>query len=435
MYRNQRTAPNLTVLLLTGVLGTAVALAAPPINGLPVPFYSFDRQSPTVLGGFFDARDVLRFDFPQPAVALPGTLLGLVQPTDELDALSSSSPELLDPLARFVLLFSVDRQTIGVTPPEPSLVAANVPYNVLDQAARGHAAGDQYASLTSFLREGGTEGGPIEEAPNNTLVLNNYDEGGRSFSAEPQRSAGQSSSAREGMEQDNVDAFARLPRHPSTNQLVKIYYSASSDSPSLLFLPFVGAPSGANIYFSANPTAGSQPQLYAPFFALGLQPADDVDALLVVDQNENGVFDGLDTVIFSLTPESPSALTIPGTTSICPGADVLIARPDWPPLVLAPAPQLGLGAPGDNIDALDYTLCNTPITCATIYGIRNKLGDMNCDGSVNFKDIDPFVSALGGPMVYNAAHPFCLWTNADANLDGNVTFRDIDPFVALLGTE
>lgn len=59
-------------------------------------------------------------------------------------------------------------------------------------------------------------------------------------------------------------------------------------------------------------------------------------------------------------------------------------------------------------------------------------GDTNCDGVVNFKDIDPFVAALGGPA--NWPDPDCPWLNADTNGDGNVTFKDIDPFVALLGS-
>jgi hypothetical protein len=62
-------------------------------------------------------------------------------------------------------------------------------------------------------------------------------------------------------------------------------------------------------------------------------------------------------------------------------------------------------------------------------------GDLNCDGVVNFDDIDPFVTALGcqggDPNCWDAA---CPWLNGDCNGDGNVTFDDIDPFVALIGT-
>ncbi len=61
-------------------------------------------------------------------------------------------------------------------------------------------------------------------------------------------------------------------------------------------------------------------------------------------------------------------------------------------------------------------------------------GDMNCDGSVTFADIDLFVQALAGESAWNQNQPGCPWLNADCNGDENVTFADIDPFVALIGT-
>ncbi len=60
-------------------------------------------------------------------------------------------------------------------------------------------------------------------------------------------------------------------------------------------------------------------------------------------------------------------------------------------------------------------------------------GDMDCDGDVDFDDIDPFVLALGGQAVYEDAYPDCIWLNADANGDDSVDFDDIDAFVALIG--
>jgi hypothetical protein len=59
-------------------------------------------------------------------------------------------------------------------------------------------------------------------------------------------------------------------------------------------------------------------------------------------------------------------------------------------------------------------------------------GDLNCDGSVTFSDIDPFVDALAGESGW--AHAPCPWLRADCNGDGAVTFADIDPFVVLIGT-
>lgn len=61
------------------------------------------------------------------------------------------------------------------------------------------------------------------------------------------------------------------------------------------------------------------------------------------------------------------------------------------------------------------------------------LGDLNCDGGVDFDDIDAFVLALGGQAGYYSRYPACRWLNADCNQDGDVDFDDVDPFVALLG--
>jgi hypothetical protein len=52
-------------------------------------------------------------------------------------------------------------------------------------------------------------------------------------------------------------------------------------------------------------------------------------------------------------------------------------------------------------------------------------GDANCDGVVNFGDINPFVAILTGGTP-------CRFDNADVNADGFVNFGDINPFVAVL---
>ena len=60
------------------------------------------------------------------------------------------------------------------------------------------------------------------------------------------------------------------------------------------------------------------------------------------------------------------------------------------------------------------------------------LGDMNCDGTVNFFDIDGFVLAVTDEPGYGAAYPDCDLMNADCNQDGSVDFFDIDCFVSLI---
>lgn len=62
-------------------------------------------------------------------------------------------------------------------------------------------------------------------------------------------------------------------------------------------------------------------------------------------------------------------------------------------------------------------------------------GDLNCDGVVDFFDIDPLVAALYGPDAYAMQFPTCQWLQGDCDQDGDVDFFDIDPFVALLGSQ
>jgi hypothetical protein len=50
---------------------------------------------------------------------------------------------------------------------------------------------------------------------------------------------------------------------------------------------------------------------------------------------------------------------------------------------------------------------------------------------VSVADINPFVLALSDPAGYQVEYPGCI-SNGDVNADGQVNFRDINPFVALL---
>jgi hypothetical protein len=59
-------------------------------------------------------------------------------------------------------------------------------------------------------------------------------------------------------------------------------------------------------------------------------------------------------------------------------------------------------------------------------------GDVNCDGSVDFNDIDPFVTALISRDDYESQYPDCDYSLADINQDGSVDFNDIDGFVECL---
>jgi len=65
-------------------------------------------------------------------------------------------------------------------------------------------------------------------------------------------------------------------------------------------------------------------------------------------------------------------------------------------------------------------------------------GDGNCDGTINWRDIDYLVAAqndneTGWQGLFPAA-PGCTFANLDCNLDGHVNWRDIDPFIAVMNT-
>ena len=82
-----------------------------------------------------------------------------------------------------------------------------------------------------------------------------------------------------------------------------------------------------------------------------------------------------------------------------------------------------LDADGD-LDANEYV--------AFPLGSTYAIGDLNCDGQVDYFDIDPFVLAVTNPSAYDLAYPDCDRSLADCNDDGTVNNFDIDPFVDLL---
>ncbi len=64
------------------------------------------------------------------------------------------------------------------------------------------------------------------------------------------------------------------------------------------------------------------------------------------------------------------------------------------------------------------------------------VGDLNCDGSIDFGDINPFVLYLSNFSAWQAEFPGCTALNGDIDCDGTygqASFVDINPFVALMG--
>ncbi len=65
-----------------------------------------------------------------------------------------------------------------------------------------------------------------------------------------------------------------------------------------------------------------------------------------------------------------------------------------------------------------------------LFAKRLQLGDLNCDGSVDALDIEPFVNVMFDPESYTAAK--CDPTLADLNGAGRVDALDIEPFLDAL---
>ncbi|MBP7746390.1 MAG: lamin tail domain-containing protein [Phycisphaerae bacterium] len=77
----------------------------------------------------------------------------------------------------------------------------------------------------------------------------------------------------------------------------------------------------------------------------------------------------------------------------------------------------------------------SPGTFVIDYCGQLLLGDMNCDGEVSFRDINPFVLYLTNFTMWSATYTGCPPQIGDINSDGiygEGSFGDINPFVALL---
>jgi hypothetical protein len=81
------------------------------------------------------------------------------------------------------------------------------------------------------------------------------------------------------------------------------------------------------------------------------------------------------------------------------------------------------------------SLCppETMATLTVVFTGASVPGDLNCDGTVGFGDINPFVLFLSDFAAWQTAYPACPPQNGDINGDGIYPdFGDINPFVALL---
>jgi hypothetical protein len=275
---------------LCSIFAAALALGAGPARAELA--YSIDGASPSFPAvSNSDLVDRPAGGGGPPAVTLPAAALGLAGgAADELDALTFGGPVL------GALYFSVDRLAVGIPGAAP---------DVASEAAVLQAAGDLYVSNGggNALFRNQALLGALPPIPPGAVALPPIDS------------------------VDAVDVGALAGAQPA-------FFSLT----------------GANIFgFSGADLLVPGPAVAIAAAALGLVPADDIDALHVDTVTTGDVY-------FSLAPGSPSLLAVsPGCPAPpCSPADVFVVPGGAPPFVLfAPAAALGLLG-GDDVDAFGF---------------------------------------------------------------------------------
>ncbi|VAX41529.1 hypothetical protein MNBD_PLANCTO03-979, partial [hydrothermal vent metagenome] len=185
----------------------------------------------------------------------------------------------------------------------------------------------------------------------------------------------------------------------------RTYFTISADSPSHEFLP--GPDSGATIFFDQDFQTPDTESLFAGPAQLGLKFLDEIDGLIVLDDDLNGIYNGSDTVYVSLAPGSPTLDIL----NASPG-DVLVIE-SGTVAVFAPSLVFGL-RPADNMNALDMVPLINGSAEDTINMMVDCPADFNDDGGFNSHDVLAFFNA------WNDEDP-----RADFNGDGAFTTLDV----------
>ncbi|MEW6251085.1 MAG: hypothetical protein AB1716_10590, partial [Planctomycetota bacterium] len=167
------------------------------------------------------------------------------------------------------------------------------------------------------------------------------------------------------------------------------------------------------------------------YFALDYNAADS----LLYGYTEYGSPTGLHSINVDTGVITPVAASIPAGNSAARGMAcgynkvyaVSVYGGQYPMYVY----DLAQG-PGGTWQPMTHPFPESNSTSGAAWIPGPKPGDLNCDGRINFDDINPFVLALSDPQGYAAAFPDCTIRNGDTNLDGRVNFDDINPFVRLL---
>jgi hypothetical protein len=94
--------------------------------------------------------------------------------------------------------------------------------------------------------------------------------------------------------------------------------------------------------------------------------------------------------------------------------------------------QFDAGSPAAPLSGGGYSLVGGFWAVAASAPCPGQRGDADCDGVINFFDIDPFVAALFDPVAYAAMYCGGALCTVDVDCSGSVNFFDIDPFLTCL---
>ena len=155
----------------------------------------------------------------------------------------------------------------------------------------------------------------------------------------------------------NIDALDM--RAPQSTDI--IYWSVSRATAENIAPYALAIVSGADLFkgsWGAGYSLKNPPQRYATANELGLTATDDVDALVVIESEGDGVFDPqVDKVYYSLVPGSTS-LVLANVVPFMGASEsdvFVVGGGSVNPSLVYSAAQLGI-LPGDNLDALDLAV-------------------------------------------------------------------------------
>jgi len=273
--------------------------------------------------------------------------MGADAANDETDSISGDADD-----TEVTLCFSVDPFSDGSALPRIPTI------NVQNQAMRRQAAGDAFIGTEAWDVDTGRIPGASLGFFNNVLVTNQ----GRGW-VDPV-GFGLLPDVRPmdfvppGTPLDNVNGLAELKSFGGGGGPIELFFTLRNGSDSLNTLPGANGmlDRGADIFYDNDIGNSGNEQLFASASDIGLNAGDDIDALIVMDRNDDRMFDAGDLIFFSLTPNSPTLAAINASA-----ADIFRATLGGGFNLFIDHSELGLLF-SDNIDAIHFdTLINNSV--------------------------------------------------------------------------